>query len=623
MPEPIKKIFLISADIHAINKLIIKLSPNGNYYWVYFGKNINLCQRIQDNLGNDIKRIFIGDMIQEIASNTREQYIDYIGQLFSNSTSPIWDLTSLSEKSPFSSNFLLNYCYIEVCKKILLNYVDGEIIIICENDALRESLLVNVSKEPRVIFKIIESSQFRKTTQKIWKYFLTVKWKIDFCYRNIARILLAKCFGLIKGHSLNDKGKSKYILIHSWTDKRCFPKKGVFKNVYFGDVGVYLEKKYPNVIYLSDVLPSEWFFSVFIKLIPVKKNVYLLEEFLSLSDVFRSFFFVLRNYPKLFSIPNFNNVDVSSIVLDEIKQDLLRIRSEKAFLNSLICKRVCNFCNVGIFFFSFENHIWEKIMCKGFRKYCPDAKSIGYAVPFINRMYTVYSLSRLEKNRSTLPDFLFVSGEQGKSILTKSGFDSNKIFVGGAIRYPHFGRFIKTRNKEGKIVLIALSGDISASIELAKKAIIAFSRDSDIKIIIKCHPTVPFKEISYYLPKLPENCSISEEAIDILLNKVNLVLYTESTVCIEAVERGIPVIHVKSDHSIDINIFDGIDSVISCSEPDDILRYSRDILEGTYNLPSEDLIRTIFSPTDVELIDSIINNCLSGSVEFLNENKKR
>lgn len=610
MPEPIKKLFLISADVTAINKLIIKLSPNGDLYWVYFGKNINLCQKIQDNLGNDIKRISIGDMIQETADKSREQYIDYIGQLFSNSPSPIWYLTSLSEKNPFVSNFFLNYCYIEVCKKILLNYPERIVIIICENDALKESLIVNLSKEPQIIFEIIESSQFRKATQNIWKNILTGKWKINFCYRNIARILLAKCIGLIKGHSLKERGKSKNILMHSWTDKRCFPKRGVFKNVYFGDLGGSIEKKYPNVIYLSDVLPSEWFFSVFIKLIPTEKKVYLLEEFLSVSDVFRSLFFVSRNYPKLISIPTFNNLNVSSIILDEIKQDRRNIRINKAFLNSLICKRVCNSCNVGIFIFPFENHIWEKILCEGFRKYCPNVKSIGYAVPFINRMYTCYSISRMEKNRSPEPDFLFVSGEQGKLFLTKSGFESNKIFVGGAIRYPHFGRFTKTQKKNGKMVLIALSGEIGASIELAKKAILAFYRDSKIQIILKCHPLIPFKEISHYLPELPETFSISNESIDTLLDKVNLVLYTESTVCIEAVERGIPIIHIKSDHSIDINIFDGFDSVISCSEPDDILRYSRDILDGTYNLPSNDQIRTLFSPIDIEQIDTIIDNCL-------------
>jgi len=598
-----RTVFLLPAETSAVKRLKEICRADAEYSWIYLGKSVTGSEKIQRQLGKKYRRIFIGDLLQKAAQEARQEYIDYIGRLFSGSKSPIWFLSSLSEKNPFVSSFLSHYSYVCVGKEVV-NNPRGNLAIICENDAVLSSLAKAFSgSQPAFAVRIISSLNGTITRQgrKILRKAVRKCW---FVFRFSLRILCSRFFRLMKRRPATPSLENgQWIVLHSWTDSRSFPTSRSFVNPYFGELGEALSEKHPGLLYLADVLPSYWYLRAVFNLLPSDINIALMEEFISVRDLITALRTASENYPLPPDIPRFKGLDVSDIVLNEIDQDRSDTRIEQTFLCSCVSRRLSRSFDIGLFLYAFENHTWEKMFCETIRKTGRQTTLAGYAIVVVNPMYTCYSLSEHEKLHAPLPDIIFVSGEQGRLTLVRSGFDSSIIRVGGAIRYHNLlEKKVAFDYAAGPTILLALTGEINASLELVSKAIKAFSVPSEIRVLIKCHPTIPYAAFSSYLPVLPDTFSVTTLPVGELLSKIGLVIYTESTVCVEAVAQGIPVLHVRSDHSIDINIFEGDPAIPSCSDPQDIRDEAFLILRGTRALPSPEIINHLFQPADRESI---------------------
>lgn len=598
-----RNIYLIPGRPNLLTSVLATLPAERQYSWIYVGKDVYICTLLEKIIGNRAARISISEDLQKTARQYRDDYIDYIGKIFVTHESPIWFLTSLSEKNPFISDFFLNFCYLTVC----LNYIhesERDLIIVGENRAVLHALKENLNEDPDTRMMIYDSP-LHSGIENIRYSCAKIKNKLVFLCRYMARVFLAKVFSIVKRHSREIKMSDQLIITHTFTDYRSFPEMGVYKESYLGNLCDDIAKKTTGLVYLSDVLPTLWYPKALYPLFFVKNRIYLKEEFLSLTDIFNAMLYVRTNYPEIHEKIPFGGLNVLSILQEDLSQDRATARVEQSYLNYFISKRISRRFVVKSFLFSFENHVWERAFCDGFKK-MGDTKLIAYAIVFINRMYTCYSVSRVEKAVVPHPDIIIVSGSQGKDMLAESGFDADKIIIGGAVRYPNLrADEKKIRHVSKKTVLLALSAEINASLELVFKSVHAFSRSGELNIIIKCHPIVPYNKIAPFLPKLPGHFSISDEPIGILLSRSDLVLYTESTVCVEAVAQGIPIMHVRSDHSIDINIFEGDESVPSYADPIDINSETMRIVNGEEKLPSNELISHLFQPIDMQKIESV------------------
>jgi surface carbohydrate biosynthesis protein (TIGR04326 family) len=186
-------------------------------------------------------------------------------------------------------------------------------------------------------------------------------------------------------------------------------------------------------------------------------------------------------------------------------------------------------------------------------------------------MYTCYSVSEKEREIMPLPDIIAVNGKRAKEVLEQSGFTGRRIEIVGALRYADLKKKpFSWKMKDERTILVALSAGINDSLELVHKALRTFTGTGGITIIIKSHPTVPFARICSYIGPPPENVRFSDEPIEKLLEDADVLLYSESAVCIEALAGGVPVVHVRSDFRIDMNILEGIGGVPSVSLPEEI-----------------------------------------------------
>ena len=141
------------------------------------------------------------------------------------------------------------------------------------------------------------------------------------------------------------------------------------------------------------------------------------------------------------------------------------------------------------------------------------------------------------------------------------------------------------------------------------KCVNAFSGIGDLSITFKPHPIMNPESLMKSVGNLPKIFSFSSKPIITLFETANLAIYCDSAASIEAASRGIPVLHIKSDFTIDINIFEDVEIIPSVSSPQQIRIQSLKILDGEY--PSFDEIQTyveqIFSRVDEQKILEMIS----------------
>lgn len=604
-----RNVILVPSDFSAIYALYQKISVSRGYSWIYLSKKALLFTKLKTVFRDGISFIDTGDLLQKVAQRYRQEYIDYIGLLSTKNNSMHWWLTSVSEKSPFISSVFLNFCYLKIVEQQLSE--SSHLVIICDSYELIEAIQNSFSDRVSISFEVFDSS-FNRYLNATINVILGFFKKGYFTTRFMSRISLAKVFAVIKNHKTL-KSSSERIAIHSWTDAKSFRLQGTYNEIFFGEMEESIKKPFPDVFTISSVLPTLFYPKAVISLIKCDKTIFLVEEFLSISDVFRSLFSVLWNIPTSPDIPHLASVDISAIIKKELHSDrFLSSRSETSMLYYFAGRRLAQNGRFRTIVYTFENHMWEKMLCMGVRKSGSHCQLIGYAHSVVSPMYMFYTLSKSEQKIVPTPDFILVNGKIAKDRLVESGFSDDIIFVCGAYRYPYtkiLNRRGHDANQARKKIILVPTSEINETVELIDKGLSAFRHIEDTDVIIKPHPSISTRTVMEILPNLPQHFSFSMETIEELLQSADLVLFTESAVAIEALIHHIPIIHIKSNIRIDMNPLEGFNLIPSVSKPEDILRISKELMTHCTITDNEydKIAGVFFAPTDDKILEEIIN----------------
>jgi UDP-N-acetylglucosamine 2-epimerase len=161
------------------------------------------------------------------------------------------------------------------------------------------------------------------------------------------------------------------------------------------------------------------------------------------------------------------------------------------------------------------------------------------------------------------------------------------------------------------VILVTPSIDKNESVELIWKVLTAFGQTNKYKFILKLHPLNPYHNIARNLGILPKHFTISDKPVSELLKETDVLLYTSSATCIEALSLGVPVLHIKSDFIIDRDNLSDFPSSIrrSAENKDDIIRMTQEILETDekelleQRAIGEHVVSEIFGPVDESVFD--------------------
>ena len=580
-----KKVHLVLMDKKPSRHFLASIFSSEHAGWVYLGKNVSLVLDIEKTLdGTSCKKIDIGDLLQTTARDTRQSYIDYVGNLFREEYGITWWLTSVSEKNPRISDLFLYSCYLRVAE-ILAAESDNDLVFLCESRSLMLALSAALQKNTTLdvrsrypAFVSIRHLLFRSTGFITGYSFFLLRWTLRWFLAHVY------CFVTPADRGRSGSGDMARVLLHSWTDQRSFSKPAAYQEVYLGSLGDELTARKYSVQYLIDVLPTLFYPVALLKLRTCRQDCIPMERFLSPVDILYAMYVGIFCLPLPEEIPLYRGMDISPVIRDEIQNDRLHPRAAQAYLCYAIGKRIQKTCPPRMFVYSFENLMWEKMFCASLKSTSPDIRITGYAHSVVDPMYLFYSISERERSIMPLPDRIIVNGKRAKDVLAASGFPDEMIFVGGAFRYPQLsvsaGHIRHTRKKT---ICIATAAGIGETLELIRKARIAFGEKEGIVCKVKLHPTLPSSILAQILP-LPGNFELCDEPVQVLLPAIDLLVYTSSAISVEALAGGVKILHVKSDFFIDMNIFADDPEVRSVSTPEELFTEScRTIADPQYS----------------------------------------
>ncbi len=598
----------------SINKVLRQLEGN-DFRWAYLGEDVAQAIAIEQQLKDTGQRIEIAEELQKTAQSLRQPYIDYIGKLSLKNNSILWWVGSLSEKNPWVSKTFLYACYIRLFQTILSSNGQKDLVFFGENKALRKCLVKNIPNSHKWKVLCFESSTHAilRTLRNALE--ITIH-KGYFVLNYIYRLLLTKYYRLnqISGEKLQE-GKG-FVLIHNWIDQRSFDANGVYHDSYLGGLAYHLGDKGGEVVIVPGILSTVSYRQTLKKMVQSSEKFLVPESFLKISDILRIFVKTIANAPSKRAYPGFEGIEVSEIINDDFRRDWQGIRTALSLLNYEVVKRWRNAgIPIGIFIYPYENHVWEKAYCMALRECYPSTKIVGYQHATVPKMVLNYFFSRDELPILPFPDKVITNGKYMERLLKESGYESEKVVCGGAIRYVSMMN--KEKNapiKQGAsspVILVTPSIDKNETVELVWKVLQAFRQKDEYKIILKFHPVIPYLNIARNLGALPEHFIISDKPVSELLPQSHVLLYTSSATCIEALSAGVPVLHIKSDFTIDRDDLSDFPSGIrqSAKNKDDIIRMTEKILEtdekelSEQRIIWEDIVSEIFGPVDERVFD--------------------
>ena len=616
-PDARRRIIVCPPRKSCILKVLRQLKGK-TFRWVYLGENVTQFIFIERLMGAAGERIEIGGRLQEIAQSLRQPYIDYIGKLSITNNSLLWWASCLSDKNPWFSKTFLYACYVKLCQAIVNLSGEENLVLVGENKAIREGIAENIKSLPHYEIQHI-NTPVRDSVVIFDDTFKSIRSKVYFFFLTIYKMTLARRYRLKLIPNSQTRERGGLVVLHNWVDARSFSDKGEYRDSYFGQLARHLSRKGKNVVIIPHILYTVKYLKIYRKTLKKLEqslgNFLLPESFLTLSDVLRVYRKTLPNSQEKWIYPVFEGIHLAGIISADLRT--YRERTDLTY-NLLLYEAIKRWRQAGIpiesFIYPYESQTWEKACCLALRKYYPTTKIIGYQHATVPGMLLNYFFSKEELPVLPFPDKVITTGKYTEKLFKESGYDPAKVICGGAIRYIGLmnKKSLPARKDITKpIILVTPSIDINETVELVRKVIKAFGDKKQYKIVLKFHPDRPYGVVAKGIGSLPEYFIVSDKPIGDLLPESNLLLYSSSATSIEAIALGVPILHIKSDFTIDRdNLADFPASVReSVSTPDEIVN----AVENIFQMDEKELTRKrkvwsdvvaeMFGPVDESTFD--------------------
>ena len=446
-----------------------------------------------------------------------------------------------------------------------------ELLIICssvEEEALFESFGNLVGCEVQINPSTLLPSFVRGLVQRIMNYRRFAYFSLVYCYK---KLITPRFTDIISD-------KPKQVLIASLFYPTAFDN-GSFRDPFFGDLHNRLKSEGFSTTYLSNPLEN---YKGSVKRIkdrndtPVILPLALISWagliFLLLQVFFRKFeisrvSFLGLNFDKLLKW-NFQRVDVPFGLDAEI------------FFAAI--KKVTKLTTFERLIQLYEGNVFERGCIQGFRKN-NSGPVVGYSHAVVFPVNLKMRLSAREKTRKPEPDVFICTGVENKKYMELHGNRNGSVIHSGCSL-----RSIPKENSKIAVeipdqpILIALDG-VWGTVSILDWFFEYAEIFKNHRFVIRAHPNVPIQILlEQTLRQLPDNFELSNGDLKTDILNSRCVIYRQTSIGIQALINGLPVIHLRVDAPLPCDPIPGF-SVFkwTVSEPDGLLTALREIQQLT------------------------------------------
>lgn len=277
-------------------------------------------------------------------------------------------------------------------------------------------------------------------------------------------------------------------------------------------------------------------------------NYILLDIEVPLFSVIKNYFYSIKLYFDFKELEKnnyeFNNINISSFIKEEIKKSFLRIPRLTMYDEAV--KKIFIKNKIQKFYYYLHEYSYGKYLTYLLNKYSNKTKKIGFQHGPASMRKLLYFLSDKEVNYNSndylnylpMPDEVLAEDNQSKLVYEKANYQNVKIM--NKIYRLSYLENIKRDKIEKNTVLIACGLHDAEFIFNYMKEEIKYNKN--IKYYFKLHPRSNKEKVIEIIENNNfENVFIAEEHISTYLSFVEEVIFTYSSVGMEAFKLGIKV----------------------------------------------------------------------------------
>jgi hypothetical protein len=307
------------------------------------------------------------------------------------------------------------------------------------------------------------------------------------------------------------------------------------------------------------------------------RNFIIREDFLTLSDIIYASQHKRRIKKIRIKPTHVLGYDLSKLIEEELSccNDLLTIM-ESLLTYRFVQRLKNNGVEVRLAIDWFEGQVIDKAWNYGFNKFYPEAKTVGYrafeSFPFYLCSYPI----PVEEQSGLLPKVIAVQG-RGTIATVREFFPDLKVIVIPSLRTQHvWDSDLGQKRKDQVSILVSLPISLKTSVRIIEQLLEASKlvdcKGKKIVYIIKPHPTYIEEHVRANLDVELSNSFVftNEKPLPPLLHSSELLISEASSVCLEALACGLPVIVVENQEGL---TFDPIPRCIA----EEIVRKTRSV----------------------------------------------
>lgn len=510
-----------------------------------------------DNFG--LKRDFDKTLFEK-------DYLDFISSLGKNNNSLYWWASALSEKNPFTSKLFIRLYKLVLLDKEIKHLRDRDIAIICSDVALSRQITFNYKKDFRA------SGFYFNLLDDLFSMTHGVLNQLKKALSEYRDLLFARRFLSARRDFI--QRRDKYTIFRTWSDQRSY-KSGSYEDSYFKDLLRFFSEQGKKVLIFTGVISD--YKTMIERLKEDRDNLIIPVNFyLKGIDILRCLFCSCLKRPSVKDKMVFYNIDVRFLVAEELKYDVLTTHFFDSLLQYYCCVRLARSVKIEKFIYTFENYAWEKMSILGLRHGDRNIKIIGFQHAFVSKNSFKYFPRSSEKDRAPLPDRIVTMGTRTLDIMNRFGSYPDRIFsVGCALRQGYLSKTRPVPRNDNGGIFVAFTITVDDTLKTLRFLFASGLGTHNEKVYLRFHPATNreyvLKNIGFTLPTnfiISENPPIKKE-----IERSSVVLYTWTTVCLEALKMGRPVIYLDVNYPLEVDPLFELKNGLkdSCNNPADLI----------------------------------------------------
>ena len=511
----------------------------------------------------------LNNAVKAVSKKGLQQIFQQICSLQNHNNNVEWLAFHCAGKNTISSNLILKYLDV-------LAYIH-----ICNLNPGKSIKIIGCSVGQRLI---IENLLFVKRN-KIYKVFIDSRWMVRKFWS------VAKCIWqsltmwyVFRSERIRNSNIIADIALFTYVDG------GVRDNrdPYFGNLYHYLQtNKLDVVIYISCVYTPYY---KRLKEIPKKdtKIYFSLWGFLRINDYFWALKKIIYLRPENF-LKKLESLDPEFRMIAPLFAENIEHELSRGYLFNLLAYRAARRIALGNkvkkLIYPFEKKAIEKCMLIGL-KINSSIKTIGYQHSSISNRHFNYQLNSLEIKTTPLPDKVITLGPITTDWLIKRGrFPSDILISGCSLRHIQQRRLTKrVFFATSPRLLLVISSTVQELVSGTTFLKELLRLSPKIEVAVRTHHTLPLSMLPNRLYRWVSQSVNNLSGTDLANNFIwsDIILYISSTVALEALSCGIPLIRLNLDTLDSDPVLGYVSNRWEVEKPEECLKVIKFIAELPY-----------------------------------------